>query len=503
MTDINAPVNRMRTFTDVSATMCSEIRPTGATLTSALEAARRSAEVGFKPPVFGDGSDVRRWCTEVMHLDNWVTRVADVFDEVDGRTNSLTEMLLLAAIAPPDLPVVPGSGGLLDFFPVMDPDQTIAEFDEIKDDLAVSPGVMWRWIDSLSDESREELFRARWTDLLAFEELRPSHREELEEMARADLPRIKEWEKVGQKYGWAFLTIGTSLKVERLVEYDGDLFLTIEISDSVGAKLPESLVGKAIKAEVGGVTVYRLTMQFDSEEQLEETLDDIDEAFLPGSTEDLPWWGKIFAPQQTIEFSHQTEMDLARKLEGHEDLIVGESRNYGIKGDVNFLDGLLTGGGTLSTGVNRNTGNTVVSAEVRGGTDLREAIPKTVTISGGHIDVTAKRSVELGDDGEILSTTTTNVFSAQAGSVDISTPRGGVEFGTDEGTQVIHTTTTDADGRSTETLIVADTSIDRFGLSISPDPRFPTAEITYENGVAITTAVYVRDANGDWVEVSE
>ena len=498
---IVAPLSRMRTFARTSSGMAAEVRSRASDLDAALDRVRTTTDPGYRPLVFGDGTDVQRWCEAVDELDSWVADVADLFASLDDPA-PLLEALLLPLAGAPDLPVADGDvAGLARLFglPSIPQDQTIEEFDTIRTLLADRPALVGPWLDALAPDQRQRLYDDRWAALIALDGLSSRHLAGVRAAARANVPRWRTWEQVSQEYGWGFLSIGTQLKVERLLEYDGDVFLTIGISDSIAGKLDESLTGSLVEAKVGGTTTYQLTMAFDSMEELEATLDDIDEALLPGNP-DVPWWAP--GPRQSIEFSAQTERELAQRLEDHRDHVVGDVRSLGLTQDLEVLDGLFSAGGSQQVGVDRNTGNTVVSGEIRTGLAPGAVLPREVTIRAGDVQAAHRDAVELAPDGEVVSRTTTTTFAAEAGAVELKTSRGGVTFGTDHGTEVVHTVTTDADGRRTEMVVLADTEVERFGFSLAPDPRYPRATLAYESGEATTTHVYVRGDDGDWVEVT-
>ncbi len=329
--------------------------------------------------------------------------------------------------------------------------------------------------------------------------LSSDQRDAVDAAARADLPRWRAWEQVAQEYGWGFASIGTELRVERLVEYDGDVFLTITIADSVAATLDESVTGELVEVSVGGTTRYELTMAFDSMDELETTLDDIDDALLPGNP-DIPWWAP--GPRQTIEFSAQTELELAQRLDAHRDHVVGRTRAYGLTQDLEVLDGVFSAEGEQQVGINRHTGNTVVTAEATLGVSASALLPDDLAIRAGDLEASRQTSVELSPTGRVVARTTTTAFRAASGAVELDTPRGGITVGTDEGTEVVHTATTDADGRTTEMVVVADTAVERFALSLAPDPRYPRASLSWESGEAVTTRAYVRADDGHWQEVT-
>ncbi len=135
MTDrVVVPPGRLRAFAAATRAMADDLRPRAGAVDAALDRVRATTEPGFRPPVFGDGADVARWCAAVEELDGWAARVADVFEAVDDPT-ALQELLLLGLAGSPDLPAV--DGGLRGLFglPAPAPDQTVEEFDQIREAL--------------------------------------------------------------------------------------------------------------------------------------------------------------------------------------------------------------------------------------------------------------------------------------------------------------------------------------------------------------------------------
>jgi hypothetical protein len=499
---IVVPVDQLRAVSQASLAMVDDTRPTATWLDDALARVRATTEAGFRPAAVGDGTTVQTWCDAVAELDGWLGRVADLFEQFDHRS-PLFEMMAAPMLGSPALPASPTPSGLAAIMglPADVSLTTVETFDALRDDLTSSPALLRAWLDALDDDQRTLLYQERWAALLPLAGLSSRQRDDVQAAARARIPRVAQWEELSQRFGWGPLSIGTDMRIERVLEHGGDVYLTLEVSDSLAGQLSRDLSSGAVQITAGGRTTYQLTLQFASMADLDAAMQDLGQAFIPGS--DLPWWARGFVRAEPIQPSHLTELRLAQRLDSYRHLVVGEVRSHGLFAEAEVLDELLTGDAGASVGIDRTTGNTIVDGHLMGGVQARALLPDELGLDVGGASARGHRSVELSPTGDLVSTTTTVTLSAAAGATRLSTPRGSVTIGTDHGTQVVYTSTEAADGTRSAMVVIADTSEERFGFSLAPDPRLPRATLEYAAGEAITTRVYVRADDGSWHEVTE
>jgi hypothetical protein len=234
-------------------------------------------------------------------------------------------------------------------------------------------------------------------------------------------------------------------------------------------------------------------------EELDAAMQDLGQALIPGS--DLPWWAPRMS-EPAIQPSTVTELRLAQRLDSYADHVVGQTREHALFAEARLMDQLFTGQCPDVRG--RQSCHRQHRGDRRAQRWRKRAalLPRDIGVDVGGAQVARPtiRGVDArrGDrrphhDGH---------RQRRGRRVPARHPTGRADqVGTDHGTQIVYTSTIDANGTSTEMLVVADTSEERFGFRLAPDPRLPRIALEYAAGEAVTTHVWVRAQDGTWHEV--
>lgn len=516
MTRVGGDVDRLADLPGATSALLPPVRVAAARLDEALDRVRATTDPSFLPGTPGDGDDARRWTRAVAELDGWVAHVGHLLAEADTGALGLfgvvpTELALLAEAGLPALPTPTSSRDGTDGHDGLPPHPDVAAFDEVAADL--DDAAMLAWWRGLSDPQRERLQRHRWAQLVGSSWLPSRTRDEVLALVRADLPVTTDVEDFGYRLGIGPLGFGTSYEVTQVLQHDGDVLVTIALSDTVVAALPERFGGEALDAELGGATGSSLTLRFADEAAAAAALDDFGRAFLPGQPlpEDpslLDRFLQGFTVRDTPETAFELDHQIASLLEPYADHVVASDEVVRLSGGAQFRD-LLEGGvgGTWSR--DRLTGD--LSRTLQLDVDATLPLPLEPTVSSelggvrGDLAGSVSETTTVTAQGAPVSTTTVHTLTATAGRLEVDLGVLEASAGVEAGSSVVHTDTTLADGSRLQTLVLSDVEVRGGEVAVDPssiDPRLPSLRVTGSSTTSETTRAWIREDGGPWTEVT-